>query len=139
MRKVILSGIAVVMCTLTFAQPTPQTPTFTDGQRIDEILTYINKMYVDNVDDKKLMDAAITAMLEKLDPHSVYISKEEVDDANQRIEGSFVGIGIRFQILKDTLIVVETIAGGPSEKLGIRAGDKIVSIEGQNVAGVGLK
>jgi carboxyl-terminal processing protease len=127
------------MCILTFAQPNTQTPTFTDGQRIDEILTYINKMYVDNVDDKELMDAAITSMLEKLDPHSVYISKEEVEDANQRIEGSFVGIGIRFQILKDTLIVVETIAGGPSEKLGIRAGDKIVSIEGQSVAGVGLK
>lgn len=108
-------------------------------QKFDEILTYVNKLYVDTVNDDQLTDAAIVALLEKLDPHSTYISKEEVDDANERINGSFVGIGIRFQILKDTLIVVQTIPGGPSEKLGIRAGDKIVSIEGKKVAGVGLK
>lgn len=108
-------------------------------QKFDEILMYINKMYVDSVNQDQLTDAAIVAMLEKLDPHSIYISKEEVDGANQQIEGSFVGIGIRFQILKDTLMVVATIPGGPSEKLGILAGDKIVKVEGKNVAGVGLK
>lgn len=108
-------------------------------QKFDEILTYINKLYVDTVNDKSLTDAAIVAMLEKLDPHSTYISKEEVDDANMSINGSFVGIGIRFQILKDTLIVVATIPGGPSEKLGILPGDKIVKVENKNIAGVGLK
>lgn len=115
----------------------PKSPT--NGQRLDEIFMYVDKLYVDPVDDKKLMDAAIVGMLEKLDPHTVYIPKEEVEAANVAIDGSFVGIGVRFQILKDTLMVVETIAGGPSEKLGIRAGDKIVTIDGQNVAGVGLK
>lgn len=138
MKQVILSLSTVFVSFLSIAQPKPA-PTQTDGQRIDEIMMYVSKMYVDDVDRKKLMDAAIVGMLEELDPHSTYISKEEVDDAKSSIEGSFVGIGIRFQILKDTLIVVETIPGGPSEKLGIRAGDKIVSIEGQNVAGVGLK
>lgn len=108
-------------------------------QKFDEILTYINSLYVDTVNDSQLTDAAIVAMLEKLDPHSVYISKDEVDDANEKINGSFVGIGIRFQILKDTLIVVQTIPGGPSEKLGLRAGDKIVVIDGNSVAGIGLK
>lgn len=108
-------------------------------QKFDEILTYVNKMYVDDVDDKALTDAAIVAMLEKLDPHSTYISKDEVDEANQSINGSFVGIGIRFQIHKDTLMVVATIPGGPSEKLGILPGDKITKIENENVAGVGLK
>lgn len=108
-------------------------------QKIDEILTYINKVYVDTVNQDQLADAAIVALLEKLDPHSTYISKDEVNDANERINGSFVGIGIRFQLLKDTLVVVQTIPGGPSEKLGIRAGDRIVSIEGNNVAGIGLK
>ena len=98
-------------------------------QKFDEILTYISKLYVDTVDEKKLTEAAIIGMLEKLDPHSTYISKEEVDDANQRINGSFVGIGVRFQILKDTLMIVATIPGGPSEKLGIRSGDKIIRIE----------
>lgn len=139
MKQLFLTAAAIIIGISTFAQPSTKTPQYTNGQRIDEIMTYIDKLYVDEVQNKELMDAAIVAMLEKLDPHSVYISKEEVDDANQRIDGSFVGIGIRFQILKDTLIVVETISGGPSEKLGIRAGDKIVAIEGQNVAGVGLK
>jgi carboxyl-terminal processing protease len=110
-----------------------------NAQKFDEILTYVNKLYVDTVNDDQLTDAAIVALLEKLDPHSTYISKDEVNEANERINGSFVGIGIRFQILKDTLIVVQTIPGGPSEKLGIRSGDKIVTIEGKNVAGIGLK
>jgi len=109
------------------------------SQKFDEVLTYINRVYVDDVDDEKLTDAAIVAVLEKLDPHSTYISKEEVDEANSSINGSFVGIGIRFQILKDTLMVVATIPGGPSEKLGILPGDKIVRIENENIAGIGLK
>lgn len=107
--------------------------------KFNEVMTYVNRMYVDDIDQNKLVDAAIVSMLEELDPHSTFISKEDVDDANQSINGSFVGIGIRFQILKDTLMVVQTIPGGPSEKLGILAGDKIVRIEDEVVAGVGLK
>ncbi len=112
---------------------------FALSQKMAEILIYIDKQYVDDVDNNELANEAITRMLEKLDPHSVYIPKEEVDDANQRIDGSFVGIGIRFQILKDTLMVVATIPGGPSEKVGLLPGDKIISVEGIQVAGVGLK
>ncbi|MBL4861420.1 MAG: S41 family peptidase [Crocinitomicaceae bacterium] len=108
-------------------------------QKFDEVITYVNKLYVDDVNDQELTDAAIVALLEKLDPHSTFISKEEVNDANVRINGNFVGIGIRFQILKDTLMVVATIAGGPSEKLGLLPGDQIIKIENENVAGVGLK
>lgn len=109
------------------------------GQKLNEILNHINNYYVDTVNNKQLAEAAIVGMLEKLDPHSTYISKEDVDDANEKINGSFVGVGIRFQILKDTIVVVQTIPGGPSEKLGILAGDKIVNIEGICVAGIGLK
>lgn len=108
-------------------------------QKFDEVLTYVNQLYVDDVNDQELTDAAIVALMEKLDPHSTYISKDEVDEANERINGNFVGIGIRFQILRDTLMVVSTVPGGPSEKLGILPGDKIVRIEGENVAGIGLK
>lgn len=108
-------------------------------QKFDEVLTYVNRMYVDDVNAEQLTDAAIIALLEKLDPHSTYISKEEVDDANSSINGSFVGIGIRFQILKDTLMVVATIPGGPSEKLGIKPGDKIMKVDNISIAGVGLK
>lgn len=96
-------------------------------------------MYVDDVDDEALTNTAIVALLEKLDPHSTFISKEEVSGANERINGNFVGVGIRFQILKDTLMVVATIPGGPSEKIGLLAGDKIVTIADSNVAGIGLK
>lgn len=109
------------------------------AQRIGEIYNYIDQMYVDSVDYNKISEAAIVSMLEELDPHSTYIPAKDVQSANQRIEGSFVGIGIRFQILKDTLLVVNCIYGGPSEKVGVRAGDKIVKIEQENVAGVGLK
>jgi carboxyl-terminal processing protease len=108
------------------------------SQKFDEILTYINRLYVDSVNKEKLTDAAIVAMLEELDPHSSYISKEEVAEANSSINGSFVGIGVRYQMLKDTFIVVATIPGGPSEKLGIKAGDKIIKVDGVNVAGVGM-
>ncbi len=107
--------------------------------RISEALGFIDYFYVDDVDADDLANEAIVAMLEKLDPHSVYIPKEDVDDANQQINGSFVGIGVRFQIIKDTLMIVNPIPGGPSEKLGIRAGDQIVAVDGENVAGIGLK
>jgi carboxyl-terminal processing protease len=109
------------------------------GRKIGEVYNIINHLYVDDVPSEEIGDAAIVAMLETLDPHSTYIPKSEVEGANERINGSFVGIGIRFQILNDTLLVVNPIPGGPSEKLGIRAGDKIVQIEDENVAGVGLK
>lgn len=109
------------------------------GHKFSEVISYINQMYVDDVDDQELTNTAIVALLEELDPHSTYISKEEVTDANEKINGNFVGVGIRFQILRDTLMVVATIPGGPSEKIGLLAGDKIVFIEEENVAGIGLK
>tara|TARA_R110000737_G_scaffold161270_2_gene189172 strand:+ start:19766 stop:21370 length:1605 start_codon:yes stop_codon:yes gene_type:complete len=109
------------------------------SDKFEEVLQYITRMYVDEVDGDKLMEKAISKMLGDLDPHSSYISKDDVDDANERINGSFVGIGIRFQILKDTLLVVQTIQNGPSEKVGLLPGDKIVKISNETVAGVGLK
>jgi carboxyl-terminal processing protease len=138
MNKLIICLSALCLGQSAFGQ-LHGAPKQTYGQRLDEILMYIDKQYVDSVNTDKLMNAAVSGMLEELDPHSTFISAEEVNDAKSSIEGSFVGVGIRFQILKDTLVVVEAIPGGPSEKLGIRAGDKIISIEGQNVAGVGLK
>lgn len=132
--------LALFITTATFVSfAQDETAKIGTTQKFEEVLTYVNKMYVDDVDDEALTDAAIVALLEKLDPHSTFISKEEVDEANVRINGNFVGIGIRFQILKDTLMIVSTIPGGPSEKLGLLPGDKIISIEDENVAGIGLK
>lgn len=125
---------------LTLASVNAQVQNYkSETKKIDEVFTYINHLYVDDVNNKSLTDAAIVSVLEKLDPHSSYIPKDEVDDANQTINGNFVGIGVRFQLLRDTLFVVATVPGGPSEKIGIRAGDKIVKVDGVNIANVKLK
>lgn len=107
--------------------------------KFSTLLNYIDLMYVDTVNTSLLTEKAIVHMLEELDPHSVYLSKEEVAAANEPLQGSFDGIGVQFQILHDTIQVVEPIQGGPSEKLGIRSGDKIVIIDGEKVAGIGIK
>jgi carboxyl-terminal processing protease len=109
------------------------------SQKFDEVMDNILRFYVDPVNGKDLTEEAIIAMLEKLDPHSTYIPAEELNEAQSSINGSFVGIGIRFQIMKDTLHVVATIPGGPSEKLGILPGDQIIAVDAANIAGIGLK
>lgn len=107
--------------------------------KFKRVFDVVSTYYVDTVDKKEQIENAIIGMLKKLDPHSIYVSKEEVDEMNEPLQGNFEGIGIQFNILDDTLMVVATIPGGPSEKLGIKAGDRIVQIDSVNVAGVGLK
>ncbi|NOZ48300.1 MAG: S41 family peptidase [Chlorobi bacterium] len=107
--------------------------------KFTRVLSLINTFYVDTVNQESLVEEAITAMLKDLDPHSVYIPEKELKEMNEPLEGAFEGIGIQFNILNDTLYVVSPISGGPSEKLGILAGDRIVKIDSENVAGVGLK
>jgi carboxyl-terminal processing protease len=102
-------------------------------------LQSVSSDYVDSVSIDKLVDEAIVGILKNLDPHSVLISKEDVKAMNEPLEGNFEGIGVEFNILNDTLMVVNPILGGPSEKVGIFAGDRIIYIDGENVAGVGLK
>lgn len=108
-------------------------------RKFEYLIRIISDNYVDSVSEKELTEKAITTMLEDLDPHSVYIPKEEVDEMNRDLRGNFDGIGIRFQIYKDTIMVINTLPGGPSEKLGMMAGDKIVEIDGKQVAGNGIK
>lgn len=108
------------------------------SEKLSALFYHIETNYVDSVDLDGLVDDAISKMLEELDPHSVYIPAKEVAKANEGLEGNFEGIGIQFNILKDTILVVSPIPGGPSEILGIVAGDKIVSIDGENVAGIGV-
>lgn len=105
---------------------------------MQSFLRYVGLAYVDSVDSEKLVEKAITNVLEDLDPHSVYISAKDLERANEALEGNFEGVGIQFNIVKDTIIVVSAIPGGPSEKLGILAGDKIITIEDSTVAGVGF-
>jgi len=109
------------------------------SKKFDALLQYINYAYVDSTDDNKLVEDAIVAVLKELDPHSVYIPKEELKKMNEPLVGNFEGVGIQFNILHDTLMVVSPISGGPSEKVGLRAGDKIVEVDGENIAGIGLQ
>ncbi len=106
--------------------------------KLSKVLDWIDSYYVDSVNQDEIVEKAITYILKELDPHSTYISKEEVQRMNEPLEGEFEGIGISFNILYDTLYVISPISGGPSEKIGIRAGDRIIEIDGENIAGVGL-
>jgi len=109
------------------------------GEKFNTLLYYMNRMYVDSVDLDGLVETAIRGMLEELDPHSVYIPAEDLKEADEPLNGNFEGIGVRFNIMKDTIMVVSTIAGGPSEKLGIISGDRIVEVDGEIVAGIGIR
>jgi carboxyl-terminal processing protease len=111
------------------------------GENPNKLVNIINKideMYVDSVEKKALIDKAIGAMLEDLDPHSYYITAEELQAVQEPLQGNFEGIGVEFMIQRDTLVVVSPIQGGPSEEAGILAGDKIVSVDGEVIAGTEL-
>ena len=105
------------------------------AQKVSTLYYLINNYYVDTADFERLTEEAIVAMLKELDPHSAYISKKDVQKANEPLEGSFEGIGVTFQIFQDTILVVSPVPGGPSDKVGIMAGDKIVTIDGEDAFG----
>ena len=98
----------------------------------------VSTFYVDSVDQDQLVEDAIVEMLKKLDPHSVYINKDDVKAMNEPLQGNFEGIGVQFNLLDDTIFIVSPISGGPSEKVGIQAGDRIVKIDSEEVAGKGI-
>lgn len=108
------------------------------NQKFSQLLRIVSAAYVDSVNETKLVDEAIVNLLESLDPHSIYIPKKNKQKMNEPLKGNFEGVGIQFNIHQDTILVVSPIAGGPSEKLGIQSGDKIVTIEKDTVAGIGI-
>lgn len=95
-------------------------------QKIKRLINFIQRDYVDDVNTDDLLDGAIAQMLDKLDPHSVYIPKENLQAVTENMQGNFVGIGVQFRIINDTIIVLQTIKGGPSIKAGIKSGDRIL-------------
>jgi carboxyl-terminal processing protease len=103
-----------------------------------DILSYIDRDYVDTVNIEELSDYAITQMLEKLDPHTAYIPTSEMEMARSYLEGDFEGIGVEFNIFRDTIHIVAPLSGGPSEAVGLQAGDRILKVDGKNMAGVGI-
>ncbi|MEO1515741.1 MAG: S41 family peptidase [Bacteroidota bacterium] len=107
--------------------------------RVEELVRFIESRYVDEVNSEELVEEAINALLKQLDPHSNYISAKQVREVNEQLDGNFEGVGIEFMILDDTIRVISPISGGPSEAVGIMAGDKIVQIEDSIVAGVNVE
>lgn len=108
------------------------------AMKLNWLLRTIDSYYSDSVNIQDITEYAIVEMLSKLDPHSVYISEKEVQEMNEPLQGSFDGIGISFNIFHDTLIVLQTIPGGPSEKVGLAAGDRIIYVDNELIAGVGI-
>ncbi|GEO02668.1 peptidase S41 [Adhaeribacter aerolatus] len=103
-----------------------------------DILSYVDRDYVDSVNIEDLSDFAISSMLEKLDPHTTYIPAAEMDMARSYLEGDYEGIGVEFNIFRDTIHVIAPLSGGPAAAVGLQAGDKIIKVDGQNIAGVGI-
>lgn len=106
--------------------------------KLQEIITYINRDYVDSVNTNELVEYGIQRILEKLDPHSSYIPARDATLAKSQLDGEFDGIGVEFGIVRDTIYVVAPLTGGPSEKLGIQSGDQIITVDGKTVAGTGI-
>ncbi len=108
----------------------------TGFSKIQEAISFVERNYVKEPNTEKMVDDAIKGILEGLDPHSFYISSEEMAIIEAQMQGSFEGIGIEFNILEDTLYVVAALSGGPSEKVGIQAGDRIIKIEDKDIIGI---
>lgn len=108
------------------------------NNKLTQIINYIEDEYVDTIKKNELINSTIDHLLEQLDPHSFYIPAEELARVQEPLEGNFDGIGVEFRIQEDTIVVVNAIPGGPSESLGIMAGDRIVAVNDSNVAGVGI-
>lgn len=125
---IILLFICALCCITSFAQ-SPNKNYQADKSKMDQLLNSINLAYVDSVDFDPMVDKAIVAMLKELDPHTAYIPKKDVQAMNEPLQGSFDGIGVTFQLIKDTINVMEVIIDGPSEKVGLMAGDKIVKVD----------
>lgn len=106
------------------------------SRKLATTMAFIENLYVDPVDDEKLAEDAIKSLLEKLDPHSTYISAADAKEMNEPLEGNFDGIGISFNMMTDTLYVIETISGGPSQRVGIMPGDRIIYVNDTLIAGV---
>ncbi len=136
MKRFIITSLAVVIGCLgvkTQAQ-------ISDAMRkLNTAVFAVTELYVDSLDDNKFVEDVIKGMLEELDPHSSYTSAEETRELNEPLEGNFSGIGIQFNMNQDTLYVVQVIAGGPSERVGIRAGDRIIAVNDTTLAGVKIK
>lgn len=135
MKKIIFLFSGLIMSVMLLAQ----IPEFSPARKLAIAEAAINRYYVDSVNESKLVEDAIRGMLEELDPHSSYSTTEETIELNEPLQGNFSGIGISFNMDRDTLYVIQTIPGGPAEKVGMLAGDRIIIVNDTAIAGVKMK
>ncbi len=137
-RKHLIAGILACIFSVSVLQAQERKQVKADNpiRKLQLAQFAISNLYVDETDDHKLVESAIKGMLQELDPHSTYSTPEEVQKMNEPLQGNFDGIGIQFNMAEDTLFVIQPVSGGPSEKVGILAGDRIVMVNDTVIAGV---
>lgn len=135
MKRIIL---LIFLLNMAYAALWAQKPDM-EARKLQIALYAVSNLYVDSTDESKLVEDAITGMLEKLDPHSTYTDPEETKELTEPLEGNFDGIGIQFNLLTDTVYVIQVVPGGPSEKVGLMAGDRIIEVNDTLIAGVKMK
>lgn len=138
-KRILFASLVFVISIFTTSTLNAQINSNLSIYKMARFLQLVSTDYVDTLNTDKLVEDAIVDFLNKLDPHSVYISKEDVKAMNEPLEGNFEGIGVEFNIMNDTLMVVNPVPGGPSERVGIIAGDRIIVVDGKSIAGVGIK
>lgn len=136
----VLVGVVITMCVYSGINKARRLREvrYNAWQKLNVILKEVQKNYVDTIDVKEVTDAAVVAALSKLDPHSIYLPPAELETSETELAGNFDGIGIQFNVPNDTAIVLEVIAGGPSEKAGLLPGDRILKVGDKVIAGVGF-
>lgn len=139
MKRLILIMIPALAIMCATAGEKEEWRSISPRQKLQAIESTINNYYVDTIDEDMLVEAAIRGMTEQLDPHSIYSDKEETKDLTEPLDGNFSGIGIEFNMQNDTLYVVQTVAGGPSERVGILPGDRFIAVNDTVIAGKGMK
>lgn len=130
--------MAMILVLVTFLTGTLNAQWNPQALKLAQVMDKISRFYVDTIDDSEVVERTISDMLHELDPHSSYLSKEELEQLNEQLEGEFEGIGVSFNILEDTIYIIRAISGGPSERVGIRGGDRIIKVEDETVAGTGI-
>ena len=136
MKKISILLLATVMTAGLQAQPPINRETEFQTIKFEQFFNTLNALYVDTLDNDALIETAIRSMLSELDPHSSYSSAEEMKAIAESFEGSFSGIGVEFDVIRDTIVVVNTISGGPAESVGMMPNDRIVAVDGDDVTGI---
>lgn len=136
MKKSVLCVLILVIALPLWAQMGLDSEVYNQKSKLLLAESSILRFYVDEVNEEKLVEEAVRGMLKQLDPHSTYATAKEVKELNESLQGNFEGIGVQFNMVEDTLFVIQTVSGGPSEKLGVLAGDRIITVDDTLIAGV---